>query len=110
MATKTFEYTDFLEDWHNLEKKIGKNFRDYKGKFGNKDNPDAWKDNVNFPYQDFWHFFIDIYEDQIRNDTYLYDINWGHVLKSAKEDWQKEIAQYFVDEFGTENRNYWLSW
>ena len=46
MPKMTFEYTDFLEDWHALEKKHGKNFRNYAGK--KYDGVDTT------PYQDFW--------------------------------------------------------
>ena len=103
MPTKTFEYTDFLEDWHKLEEKVGRDFRDYAGKFKDGFHPEN-------EYQDFWHFFIECYDDQIRNDTYLYNINWGLAKNLAKTDWQKEIAQLFIDEYGTEDRNYWLCW
>lgn len=48
--------------------------------------------------------------DKVSNDTYMFDINWGYVKELAKTDWQKEIAQYFIDEYGTEDRNYWLCW
>ena len=103
MPKKSFEYTDFLEDWHNLEKKVGRDFSDYAGKFKNGYNPEV-------EYQDFWHFFIECYNDKVSNDTYMFDINWGYVKELAKTDWQKEIAQYFIDEYGTEDRNYWLCW
>lgn len=103
MPKKSFEYTDFLEDWHDLEKKVGRDFRDYAGKWKNGYNPEV-------EYQDFWHFFIECYNDKISNDTYMFDINWGYVKELAKTDWQREIAQYFIDEYGTEDRNYWLCW
>lgn len=67
MSTKTLEYTNFLEDWDKLEEKVRRDFRDYADKFATGFHPEN-------EYQDFWHFFIDCYEDQFRNDTYFYNI------------------------------------
>lgn len=64
------------------------------------------------PYCDFWHFQIEkIYRFQ--NDTHIrYPLT--DIMEGA-EDWQKEIAQLWVDEFGEfaddDGEIYcWVSW
>lgn len=60
------------------------------------------------PYMDFWHFMLDYFGD-VHNDS-LHTVNWKDVYDCAKTDWQKEIAQLFVKEFGDKDYEVWISW
>lgn len=60
-----------------------------------------------YPYLDFWHFIVDNIE--IQNDcTRIF--NWKDLKESATEDWQKEICQYFINEFGSKDMRVEISW
>jgi len=67
------------------------------------------------PYRDFWHFqMAKVMPHNFSNDTYS-SINIPYQLSVCEEDWQREIAQLWVDEFGEyadENGNIklWVSW
>lgn len=60
------------------------------------------------PYQDFWHHVLDVY-DNVGNDRAIY-MNWARVRDAATEDWQRELGQMFVDDYGAEDIFYWISW
>lgn len=58
--------------------------------------------------QDWWCDCIcDNYD--IRNDS-VHRINFGHILGNCTEDWQREITQLFVDEFGKKDIVVEISW
>ena len=66
------------------------------------------------PYCDFWHFQLEHAIDLKGNDTYC-EINLEYQLEAAQEDWQKEIAQMWLDEFGEYANtdgfiHLWVSW
>jgi hypothetical protein len=51
------------------------------------------------PYQDFWHYQLEVFgEDRFRNDSYQ-DFPIQRCLDGATEDWQKEIAKLWLDEW-----------
>jgi hypothetical protein len=86
---KTRQYYDYHECQDYLQKKYGYDERNYADhKFTGK--PD------DAPYQDFWHFVIEM--TNLNNGTFIYMNNdW---LESAKEPWQKEIIEHYLSEFG----------
>lgn len=59
------------------------------------------------PYLDWWHLFCDIYE--FRNDSWII-INWKDVYDRCTEDWQREITQLFINEFGKRDIKIQISW
>ena len=59
------------------------------------------------PYWDWWHLFCDCYS--FRNDSSI-TINFGDIMESCREDWQKEITQLFINEFGTKDMHVLISW
>ncbi len=56
---------------------------------------------------DWWHLFIDSYE--FVNDCKIV-INWSCLYDMCKEDWQRDITQLFVNEFGDEEIEVEISW
>ena len=67
----------------------------------------------NTPYLDFWHFQIDLFRN-FSNDSYQ-TLNLKYQLEACEEDWQKEIAQLWLDEFGEYMNEegevfLWVSW
>lgn len=67
------------------------------------------------PYQDFWHYQLEVFgEDTFHNDSYQ-EYAIFRALEDAEEDWQKEIAKLWIDEWGEyadENGIVfvWVSW
>lgn len=59
------------------------------------------------PYWDWWHKFIDVYD--FRNDCKI-TINFKHLLDRCGTNWQKEITQLFIDEYGTKDIEVEISW
>ena len=59
------------------------------------------------PYQDWWHLFCECY--QFSNDTSI-TINFQDILDNCKEDWEKEITQLFINEFGKKDIHVFISW
>lgn len=76
--------------------KLGYDLRDTLGKFKSNKNKD-------FEYRDYWHFVIDRH-DYITNGS-EFEIT-SDMLDG--EDWQNEITQAFIDEFG--ETSYWVEW
>lgn len=60
------------------------------------------------PYLNYWHFMLDQLPD-LENDIRMM-INFQNILDAAEEDWQKEIAQMYVDEFGGGDQVVNVSW
>lgn len=72
------------------------------------------KDHMeNTPYWDFWHFQLKLF-DNFLNDSYqIFPL--GYQMDACKEDWQREIAQMWLNEFGEfqdpdGNIRVWVSW
>jgi hypothetical protein len=59
------------------------------------------------PYWDWWHHFCDCYD--FTNDCSI-TINWKDVYEQCTEDWQREITQLFIDEFGKRDIGVRISW
>jgi hypothetical protein len=59
------------------------------------------------PYLDWWHHFCDCYD--FTNDCSI-TINWKDVYEQCTEDWQREITQLFIDEFGKRDIKVEISW
>jgi hypothetical protein len=51
----------------------------------------------NTPYQDFWHFQLELFHT-FSNDSYQ-NFCLGYQMEACKEDWQREIAQLWLDEY-----------
>jgi len=60
------------------------------------------------PYWDFWHFLCD-YLNPFSNDCVKL-INWTDVKELAKTDWQHEICDLFITEFGDQHYYVEISW
>lgn len=77
-----------------IENKLGYRLRDTLGNLrGNRD----------VEYRDYWHFVIDRH-DYITNGS-EFEITTDML---DGEDWQNEITQAFIDEFG--ETSYWVEW
>lgn len=99
LKTITRHAYNWLEAEKWIEQKLGKPLRDYGCKFKgpNKD--------MNNPYWDYWHYILETQD--VNNPCYIYiSSEW---LNDDDEDWQKEITQAFVDEFGDESE-YYVEW
>jgi hypothetical protein len=79
-------YYNFFEVMHYLEEVHKKNFRDYAGKFGK--NSDMEK-----PYQDFWHWMIDI--NDVQNGGWVCLPDLSYLDDPEVPTWKKEIIEYF---------------
>lgn len=71
----------------------------------------AWQDAT--PLQDFWHFQLDLFHN-FSNDSYQ-TFPLGYQMEACKEDWQREIAQMWLDEYGEfmdedGNIEVWVCW
>lgn len=60
------------------------------------------------PYRDYWHFMLD-HLPNFENDIKM-KICFQVFADEAKEDWQKEIAQIYIDEFGAKEQVVKVSW
>jgi len=60
------------------------------------------------PFRSYWHFILDVY-DNIANDTIL-RFSFATVLERCEQDWQREITQLFINEFGAEEMLVEFSW
>lgn len=88
---ETISYYDFNKCTRYIEEKYGINTRDYAGMFKNGEV------NCEVEYQDFWHWIMD--NKDIHNECFF------ELLEHDKwnmNDWQKEILQLYIDEFGEE--------
>lgn len=59
------------------------------------------------PNWDWWHLFCDCYE--FTNDSWK-EINFQHILSACTTDWQREITNLFIKEFGTKDLLVEISW
>jgi hypothetical protein len=62
----------------------------------------------NPPYQDFWHFMLDYWFDFAKGKP-LY-LCWPEIKEYADEEWQKECAQLFINEFGEKEYTVIVDW
>lgn len=60
------------------------------------------------PYRDYWHFMLEYLPD-LENDIKM-KINFQVFADAAREDWQKEIAQIYLDLFGAKDQVVKVSW
>lgn len=66
-----------------------------------------WVDYPAIPYQDFWHFILGHLEV---NQGAIHTMNFAYFRDASDQDWQKEIAQLFVDEFGDQSLKVMIDW
>lgn len=92
---KTRQYYDYNECAQFIEPKLGYKIRDTLGKF---------RGNINAEYRDWWHFLIR--EVDVHNGCF---IQIDSSLLDAGNDWQNEITQVFISEFG-EDSDYYVEW
>lgn len=93
---KEYAYYPYNECAKYIEHLMGiKDIRDVDGKFYGNEAAE---------YKDFWHFLLD-----------KKDIHNGCAIQicmedaDGAEDWQREIVELFVKEFG-EGAYYWVEW
>ena len=95
-SKKSYEYLPYGKCAEYIAHVLGvKDLREVDGKFyGNKDAE----------YKDFWHLLVD--KKTVHNGCvitiYLEDAD-------GAEDWQRQIIEAFVTEFG-EGAEYWVDW
>ena len=98
------ECIDYIEEKHDIT------IRDYAGKWASSRANKTGERNDNAPYQDYWHFVYELY--QFDRDSFFYMDN--DVLEdAAAEDWQNEISEMLLSEFGEgEDREirWWVEW
>ena len=94
-SRKAYEYSDCAK-W--VEQKLG---YDIRNTLGNR-SPEGFKERRE--YRDWWHFIIDYLD--VRNGCY---ISIEKDLLENGNNWQNEITQAFIDEFG-EDAEYWVWW
>jgi hypothetical protein len=104
--TETKQVMDLMDMWAWIDEKYNITARDYAGRFKGEFNSEA-------PYQDFWHFQIDLFNN-FSNDSYQ-TLNLTDQLEACEEDWQREISQLWIDEYeqfaNEEGEIYlWVSW
>lgn len=91
---KTIVCWDYNKCADYISKKLGKDIRNFAGCKFKVRGKDA-------PYQDFWHFLIDILNPSRGGFIHLSN-EW---LDNCTEPWHKEIMEAFLVEFGEgENR------
>lgn len=76
---------------------LGYNLRDTLGKWTDKEKKEV-------EYRDFWHFLC--HEQEISNPCFII-ISSG--MKDRANDWQCEIIDAFIKEFG-EDTEYFVRW
>lgn len=98
-------YWDFYEVMHYLEKLHKKDFQDYAGKWGRKDD-----ENDLIPYQNFWHWILDL--NDVHNGVFIHLPEWSYYMNNKDtEAWKKEIMQHFYDFLGSEyHERLWCAW
>lgn len=96
------EYYFWYEIRDYIEKKYGKNIRDWAGRWNPKHNPDA-------PYQDFWHTIINKFAIVNGNNETHY-VRWDDYQMDYDIDpWEQEIITILVKE-GFDEVNINFSW
>lgn len=90
------EYYDWNEVKAYIEAKYKLELRDMAGKF-TKEN------NINAPYQDFWHSLLDRYE--IHNGCFVNFFYENEPFENSFEhEWEKKIARILQEEFYVEGK------
>ena len=107
VVTKTV--MNFIDMCSFIDEKYGINQRNYAGK-----TYAHGSEGYDKPYQDFWHYQMDNSVHFPANDSFGH-INLQYQLDDAKEDWQREIAQLWLDEYGEfadsdGEIELWVSW
>ena len=95
------DYYEWSEVKDYLDAKLGKDIRDFSGKFG-KDSRGV------VPYQDFWHFILHHYE--VERDGFLQLTPSWDLLKLPKEDWWCRPILKALQDFGEEPLTVRTSW
>jgi hypothetical protein len=87
---KTTKFLDYIECRNYLNQKYKCDQDNYAGcNYGTDGKASA-------PFQCFWHFIIEI--SNLSNGSFFYmNYEW---LDMAEEDWQKEILERYLSEFG----------
>ena len=88
---------DFLEAKKWVNTILGYDIRDVNDCAGQGYNADV-------PYLDYWHYITDF--QNVSNGGTIYI---SSEMNEDCEDWQKEITECFVGEFG-EDQAYWTEW
>jgi len=83
---------DWSESVTWIEHKLGRKIRDYANHLGENRT-------LGNPYWDYWHYICEICEPTNPGSIYISSemIEFGEAT-----DWQNEITQAFIDEFGDE--------
>lgn len=94
------EYFDFLEMMKFVQDKYSIYIRDYAGTFKNGIVNDV-------EYQDFWSFMLDYID--VSNGV-IRKLSWEDLKDCAEYDWQREICDLFIAEFGSDYINILFHW
>jgi hypothetical protein len=68
-------------------------------------DPDGFAKEI--PYMDFWHLLVDFTD---MHNGLVKQFSWRDVFDFAVEDWQREVAQLFIDEFGEDEYDIEFTW
>lgn len=85
----------FIEDKYSIR------ISDFAEKFAKT----GYREDVE--YQDFWHFLVD-YLTFSNGD--IVNFSWEELKEGTDHDWQKEICDLFIAEFGTDYIDVMFSW
>jgi hypothetical protein len=103
IACRSEPHLDYHDCARWVEKKLGKELRNYAGY--------TYQDGDTRPYQDFWHYVID--QTEIHNGCYFYLTVQGTDIEEC-EPWQKEILATFAEEFSDHIDDdllyFWVDW
>jgi hypothetical protein len=89
-------------DWYNTQAGC-----DFFNKRGAAYNAAADGKALEIPYQNWHHLMCDVYE--FHNDCWIM-VNWQYVYESCDHEWQREITQLFINEFGKRAIKMEFSW
>lgn len=90
---QTTSFYDYIECRDYLQRKFGYDERDFSGKFTHR--------SESAPYQDFWHFVCDKFEPT-NGDLIVFS---NDTRRLCNEDWQKDILEHYLAEFGDKKNN-----
>jgi hypothetical protein len=112
---------DFFDVTEEVERRLGKDTRDYARIEG--------KSRSEFPYQDFWHKFLKFHDTTFKgNDSFCMDVCFMSMKeyfaeKEPEETWIGEICDMYYEvmgQFPESNEspwvdgakcyNFWISW
>lgn len=88
---------NFMDMMGYIEKKYNVRLTDY--------NKDKDKDAE---YQNYWHFMLDCF--QINNGAIIREVYFSDMIDCCDHEWQKEITQFFINEFGEGPFNLLTDW